>query len=142
MGLLAAADVPDRALAVVGGALVLAGFGVLRDSVKVPQWIVAVVVTAVAVGVTTTGLRFPLGGVPAVDFVWTVLWLALVTSAIANSGNADGQFPRLGAASAFGVMAIAGFGGCRHAATWARQCAGASVRVHSPRPRPKCATAR
>src|SRR5512139_172315 len=61
IGIAAAADVPDRALAVIAGALVLAVLGIVRDSVRVPQWVVAVVVTAVAVFVTTTGLRFPLG---------------------------------------------------------------------------------
>lgn len=110
IGLVIATAVPDRALAVVAGALVLAAFGFIRDRYKVPRWIVPIVMGGVAVAVTTSGVRFPLGGVPTVDFVWTVLWLALVTSAVAGSGNADGQLPSLAAASSVGMVFLAGFG--------------------------------
>jgi len=110
IGLAIATAVPDRALAVVAGALVLAAFGFVRDRYKVPGWVVPIVVGGVAVAVTTSGVRFPLGGVPTVDFVWTVLWLALVTTAIAGSGNADGQLPSLAAASSVGMVFLAGFG--------------------------------
>lgn len=110
IGLVIATSVPNRALAVVAGALVLAAFGFVRDRYKVPQWVVPFVMGGVAVAVTTSGIRFPLGGVPAVDFVWTVLWLTLVTTAVASVGNADGQLPSVMAASAVGMVFLAGFG--------------------------------
>src|SRR4051794_34778343 len=110
IGLVMATAVPDRALAVVAGALVLAVLGFVRDRYTLARWIVATVMVGVAAAVTTSGVRFPLGGVPTVDFVWTVLWLTLVTTAIAGSGNADGQLPSLMAASTVGMVFLAGFG--------------------------------
>lgn len=118
VGLGVATALPTRALAVAGGALALAGFGFVRDRYPVPRVVVPVVMVAVAAAVTTSGLRFPLGGVPAVDFGWTVLWLALVTTAVASSGNADGQLPSLTAASVVGMVFLAGF---------ARQAAAAAL---------------
>lgn len=128
VGLLAASAVGDRALAVVVGAVLLAGFGLARDAVEVPRWLVPVVLVVVSVGVTAVGgVRFPVGEVPDVDFVWTVLWLVGVTTAIAGSGNADGQLPSLAAASAFGVMALGAFAGQSAAATLAGALLGALV---------------
>lgn len=127
VGLLAATSVPPRAVAVVGGALVLGLVGLLRDRVSIPAWLVGLIVAGVSVGVTAAGLRFPLGGVPAVDFVWTVAWLGLVTATIANSGNADGQLPALGAASTLGIVGVAGFGLQSAAATIAAALLGALV---------------
>ncbi|MFM8305447.1 MAG: DUF4012 domain-containing protein [Actinomycetota bacterium] len=109
IGLVAAPAVSARALSVVAGALALAAFGFVRDRYRVPPAVVPVVMVAVAAAVTTSGLRFPLGGVPVVDVGWTVLWLALVTTAVAGSGNADGQLPSLTAASAVGMVFLAGF---------------------------------
>ena len=110
IGLLAATAVPTRALAVVAGAVALAGFGLVRDRFTVPPWVVALVMVGVSAAVAASGVRFPLGGVPAVDFMWTVAWLALVTLAIASSGNADGQLPSLMAASTVALVALALFG--------------------------------
>jgi len=109
IGLLLASAVSDRALAVVGGALAMALFGLIRDKVSVPAWVVPIVMGTVAAAVAASGLRFPFGGVPAVDFVWTVLWLTLVTTAVASTGNADGQLPSLAGASVVGMAFLAGF---------------------------------
>lgn len=127
VGLLVTTRVPDRAIAVAVGALVLALFGAVRDRFGVPRWVVPLVLVGVSAAVATTGVRFPLGGVPAVDFAWTVAWLALVTTAVANSGNADGQLPSLGAASTLGVVALAGFAYQVAAATLAAALLGALV---------------
>jgi UDP-N-acetylmuramyl pentapeptide phosphotransferase/UDP-N-acetylglucosamine-1-phosphate transferase len=117
VGLLAAGSIPVRALTVAGGALVLGGLGLLRTHRPVPTPVVGVVVVGVAIGVAATGSSFPLGGVPAVDFVWTVAWLAGVTAALATTGTAAGQFPTLAAASTLGVLGLAGFAGQSAAAT-------------------------
>lgn len=109
VGLVAATTLTDRVVAVAGGALVLAAVGLLLDSADVPRWTGPAVLVAVAAAVTASGLRFPLGGVPDVDVAWTVIWLVLVTGAIANSGNADGQLPSLAGASALGILALAAF---------------------------------
>lgn len=110
VGLLMATAVPDRALAVCAGALAMALLGWVRDRRSVPTWVTGVVTVAVAIAVASSGVRFPLGGVPAVDFVWTVVWLTLVTTAVANAGNADGQFVSVTSASVLGIVAIAAFG--------------------------------
>ncbi|MFA5882565.1 MAG: DUF4012 domain-containing protein [Acidimicrobiia bacterium] len=117
IGLLAANAVPTRAVAVVAGAIALAVFGLIRDRYTVPPWVVAIVMVGVSVAVAQSGVRFPLGGVPVVDFVWTVVWLTLVTLAISNSGNADGQLPSLTAASTIALVALAAFGFQSAAAT-------------------------
>ena len=117
IGLLLATALPTRALAIVGGAVVLGGFGLVRDRFTVPPWAVVVVMVGVSAAVAASGVRFPFGGVPVVDFAWTVAWLALVTLAIANSGNADGQLPSAMAASTFALVALALFGGQSAAGT-------------------------
>ncbi len=125
VGLLAADALPLRAVAVAGGALVLGGLGLVRTRRRVPSAVVGGVVLAVAAAVAAAGIRFPLGGVPAVDFVWTVVWLAGITTALATSGTAAGQFPTLAAASTLGVVALAGFAGQSAAATLSAALLGA-----------------
>jgi UDP-N-acetylmuramyl pentapeptide phosphotransferase/UDP-N-acetylglucosamine-1-phosphate transferase len=125
IGLAAATALPTRAAVVAGGALVLAALGAVRDQVRVPAWLHVAVLVGVAVAVAASGLRFPLGGVPAVDFAWTVVWLTAVTSAVANSGNADGQFPRFAAASLVGILVLAAFAGQSAAAGYSAALLGA-----------------
>jgi UDP-N-acetylmuramyl pentapeptide phosphotransferase/UDP-N-acetylglucosamine-1-phosphate transferase len=110
VGLLVARHVPDRAVVVALGAAALAAFGLLRDRVDVPRWVVGPTLVAVAAAVTVAGgLRFPVAGVPGVDEAWTVAWLVLVTLAFAGSGNADGQMPALAAATVLPMTALALF---------------------------------
>ena len=110
VGLLAAARITDVAVVVAVGALAAAGFGVVSDEADVPRWVSGAALVAIAVGVTAaSGLRFPLAGVPSVDVAWTVVWLVLVSLAVAGSGTADGQMPIMAAALALGLVAMALF---------------------------------
>jgi UDP-N-acetylmuramyl pentapeptide phosphotransferase/UDP-N-acetylglucosamine-1-phosphate transferase len=106
----AAFAVSERATAIAIAAVALAAFGLWRDRGELPRWLMPTAVAVAAVLVTATGdLRFMLGGVDWVDFGWTVIWLVAVTACVAGLGNADGLVAGVASASAFGVVAVAGF---------------------------------
>lgn len=106
------------AMAVVG---LMADRGILRGR-SVPAAILAVSILPVAAGV-----RFELLGVPGPDAVFTVLWIAGVTAAVAGLGNTDGLLATVAAGAAGGVFALGGFGGQDALATVAAALAGAAV---------------
>jgi UDP-N-acetylmuramyl pentapeptide phosphotransferase/UDP-N-acetylglucosamine-1-phosphate transferase len=108
-GLAAAPAINDRAGAIAAGALVLAGYGVLRDQLALPRFLTPLVVAGAAVLATTSGLRFALGGVDAIDVAWTVAFLVAVTMCVTALGSADGLVASVGAASAAGIVAVAAF---------------------------------
>ena len=67
-----------------------------------------IVAAAVAVA---AGARFGPTGVDALDVVFAFVFIVVVTKAVDGLGNVDGLATGIGAASAAGLFALAGFGG-------------------------------
>jgi UDP-N-acetylmuramyl pentapeptide phosphotransferase/UDP-N-acetylglucosamine-1-phosphate transferase len=97
-------------VAAVGGALLaVVGMAVERTK-RADRSTMAATVAAAAVAVIA-GARFGPTGVEALDVILAFVFLVAVTQAADGLGNVDGLAAGIGAASAGGLFALAGFGG-------------------------------
>jgi UDP-N-acetylmuramyl pentapeptide phosphotransferase/UDP-N-acetylglucosamine-1-phosphate transferase len=109
---LALAPSPDTLTVVAGlGAGVLAAIGLwIERSPRADR--LTMTVSVIAAGVAAAaGAEFGPTGVPVFDVGFGFLFVLVVTQAADGLGNVDGLAPGLGAASAAGLFALAGFGG-------------------------------
>jgi UDP-N-acetylmuramyl pentapeptide phosphotransferase/UDP-N-acetylglucosamine-1-phosphate transferase len=115
---LALAPSPGMCVVVAAlGAVVLAAIGLwIEQSPRADRLSMAVSVVAAAVA-TAAGAELGPTGVPVLDVVFGFLFVFVVTQAADGLGNVDGLAPGLGAASAAGLFALAGFGGQNDLAT-------------------------
>ena len=109
---LALAPSPDTLTVVAAvGAAVLAAVGVVVERAeRADRLTMAATVIAAAVAVIA-GARFGPTGVDALDVVFAFCFIVVVTEAADGLGNVDGLATGIGAASAAGLFALAGFGG-------------------------------
>jgi UDP-N-acetylmuramyl pentapeptide phosphotransferase/UDP-N-acetylglucosamine-1-phosphate transferase len=110
-GLVAAPDFEAVMLIAVLGALALAGFGMVTERHSAPQRATLVAVSVAAAAAIAAGARFGPTGVVAVDVIATWAFIVLVTEAADGLGNSDGLACGVGLAAAFGLFALAAFGG-------------------------------
>jgi UDP-GlcNAc:undecaprenyl-phosphate/decaprenyl-phosphate GlcNAc-1-phosphate transferase len=92
---------------ILGGAAVLAVVG-LRDDIRtVPGWFKAVVEIPLAVALYAADVRANLFGIPFLDFLVTVAWVAGITNAVNFLDNMDGITAGVAAIAAgyFAVLA-------------------------------------
>ena len=109
---LALAPSPDTLTVVAAvGAAALAAVGVVVErAAHADRLTMAATVIAAAVAVIA-GARFGPTGVDALDVVFAFCFIVVVTEAADGFGNVDGLATGIGAASAAGLFALAGFGG-------------------------------
>ena len=109
---LALAPSPDTLTVVAAvGAAALAAVGVVVErAARADRLTMAATVIAAAVAVIA-GARFGPTGVDALDVVFAFCFIVVVTEAADGFGNVDGLATGIGAASAAGLFALAGFGG-------------------------------
>ncbi len=109
---LALAPSPDTLTVVAAvGAVALAGVGVAVERAKRADRLTMTVTVIAAAVAVAAGARFGPTGVEALDVVLAFCFIVVVTQAADGLGNVDGLATGIGAASAAGLFALAGFGG-------------------------------
>jgi UDP-N-acetylmuramyl pentapeptide phosphotransferase/UDP-N-acetylglucosamine-1-phosphate transferase len=109
---LAIAPSPDTLTVVAAvGAGVLAIVGVVVERTERADLLTMAATVIAAATAVIAGARFGPTGVDVLDIVFAFCFIVVVTQAADGLGNVDGLATGLGAASAAGLFALAGFGG-------------------------------
>jgi UDP-N-acetylmuramyl pentapeptide phosphotransferase/UDP-N-acetylglucosamine-1-phosphate transferase len=109
---LALAPSPDTLTVVAAvGAVALAGVGVAVERAKRADRLTMTVTIIAAAVAVAAGARFGPTGVEVLDVALAFCFIVVVTQAADGLGNVDGLATGIGAASAAGLFALAGFGG-------------------------------
>jgi UDP-N-acetylmuramyl pentapeptide phosphotransferase/UDP-N-acetylglucosamine-1-phosphate transferase len=111
IGLALAPDFEIVMLVTVLGTGALAVLGLVTERASAPQRPTLIAVGLAAAAAVVAGARFGPTGVVAVDIVAAWVFIVVVTEAFDGFGNSDGLACGVGLAAAFGLFALAGFGG-------------------------------
>lgn len=101
----------DKMAAILGGAAIVALMGLWDDVRGVPGWVKAFVEVPLGAGLWAAGIRAELFGVPALDLVVTVAWVAGITNAVNFLDNMDGITAGTSAIAATYFAVLAGLSG-------------------------------
>ena len=96
---------------ILGGALVLAGLGLLDDLRPVPGWFKAAVILPLAIGLYAAGVRADPFDRAWLNFVLTVGWVAGIVNAVNFLDNMDGLTGGVAAIAAAYFAVLAGLSG-------------------------------